>query len=38
MHGNWVREPLKTYTNYSVELIAAWLFGVPIISSIIILI
>ena len=38
MNGNWVREPLKTYTNYSVELIAAWLFGVPIISSIIILI
>jgi two-component system osmolarity sensor histidine kinase EnvZ len=37
MHGNWVREPLKTYTNYSVELIATWLFGVPILSSIIIL-
>ena len=38
MNGNWVREPLKTYTNYSVELIASWLFGVPILSSIIILI
>ena len=38
MQGNWVREPLKTYTNYSVELIAGWLFGVPILSSIIILI
>ncbi|MBJ8482985.1 ATP-binding protein [Acinetobacter vivianii] len=38
MDGNWVREPLKTYTNYSVELIAGWLFGVPIVSSIIILI
>lgn len=38
MNGNWVREPLKTYTNYSVELISAWLFGVPIFSSIIILI
>lgn len=38
MNGNWVREPLKTYTNYSVELIAGWLFGVPIVSSIIILI
>ena len=38
MNGNWVREPLKTYANYSVELIAAWLFGVPILSSIIILI
>ena len=38
MNGNWVREPLKTYTNYSVELIASWLFGVPILSSAIILI
>ena len=38
MNGNWVREPLKTYTNYSVELIASWLFGVPILSSVIILI
>ncbi|QHI30828.1 HAMP domain-containing protein [Acinetobacter haemolyticus] len=38
MNGNWVREPLKTYANYSVELIATWLFGVPILSSIIILI
>ena len=38
MNGNWVSEPLKTYANYSVELIAAWLFGVPILSSIIILI
>ncbi|WP_109441741.1 ATP-binding protein [Acinetobacter haemolyticus] len=38
MNGNWVREPLKTYVNYSVELIATWLFGVPILSSIIILI
>lgn len=38
MNGYWVREPLKTYTNYSVELISAWLFGVPIFSSIIILI
>ena len=38
MQGNWVREPLKTYTNYSVELIAGWLLGVPILSSIIILI
>ena len=37
MNGNWVREPLKTYTNYSVELIASWLFGVPILSSAIIL-
>ena len=37
MNGNWVREPLKTYTNYSVELIASWLFGVPILSSVIIL-
>ena len=37
MNGNWVREPLKTYTNYSVELIASWLFGVPLLSSAIIL-
>ncbi|RLZ10203.1 HAMP domain-containing protein [Acinetobacter sp. 2JN-4] len=38
MNGNWVREPLKTYDNYSIELIATWLFGVPVLSSIIILI
>ena len=37
MHGNWVREPLKTYANYSPELIFGWLLGVPIIASIIIL-
>ena len=37
MNGNWVQEPLKTYANYSVELIIAWLVGVPLISAIIIL-
>lgn len=37
MKGNWVREPLKTYANYSPELILGWLLGVPIIASIIIL-
>ncbi|MPW45608.1 HAMP domain-containing protein [Acinetobacter guerrae] len=37
MNGNWVREPLKTYANYSPELIFGWLLGVPIIASIIIL-
>ena len=37
MKGNWVREPLKTYANYSPELIFGWLLGVPIIASIIIL-
>jgi two-component system osmolarity sensor histidine kinase EnvZ len=36
MNGNWVREPLKTYANYSPELILAG-FWCPIISSIIIL-
>lgn len=38
MNGNWVREPLKTYANYSPELVYAWLLGTPIISCIIILI
>lgn len=37
MKGNWVREPLKTYANYSSELILAWLLGTPIIAGIIIL-
>jgi len=37
MKGNWVREPLKTYANYSPELIFGWLLGVPIIACIIIL-
>lgn len=37
MHGHWLREPLNTYANYSTELIFGWLFGVPIIASIIIL-
>lgn len=37
MNGNWVQEPLKTYANYSPELILAWLLGVPLISAAIIL-
>ena len=38
MNGNWVEEPLKTYANYSPELILGWLLGVPLISAVIILI
>ncbi|MDM1781322.1 ATP-binding protein [Acinetobacter sp. 10FS3-1] len=38
MDGNWVREPLKTYANYSPELIWGWLLGTPLIAGIIILI
>ncbi len=38
MHGNWVREPLKTYANYSPELLVGWVVGVPLVSAIIILI
>ncbi|WP_202743375.1 ATP-binding protein [Acinetobacter calcoaceticus] len=38
MHGNWVREPLKTYANYSPELLIGWIVGVPLLSAIIILI
>lgn len=37
MNGNWVREPLKTYANYSPELILGWLLGVPLIAAAIIL-
>ena len=37
MNGNWVREPLKTYANYSPELILAWLLGIPLIAAAIIL-
>ena len=37
MNGNWVQEPLKTYANYSPELIFAWFLGVPLISAMIIL-
>ncbi|MCT6582224.1 ATP-binding protein [Acinetobacter baumannii] len=38
MHDNWVREPLKTYANYSPELLVGWVVGVPLVSAIIILI
>ena len=37
MNGHWVQEPLKTYANYSPELIFAWLLGVPLLSAVIIL-
>ncbi|MEN3979296.1 ATP-binding protein [Acinetobacter sp. CWB-B33] len=37
MNGNWVREPLKTYANYSPELIFGWLLGIPLIAAVIIL-
>ncbi|SPL71941.1 ATP-binding protein [Acinetobacter stercoris] len=37
MQGNWVREPLKTYANYSPELVFGWLLGVPVLCFIIIL-
>ena len=37
MNGNWVREPLKTYANYSPELLLGWLLGIPLIAAIIIL-
>ena len=37
MNGHWVQEPLKTYANYSNELILGWLLGTPIIVGIIIL-
>ena len=37
MNGHWVREPLKTYANYSPELIFGWLLGVPLIAAAIIL-
>ncbi|MFW1735223.1 ATP-binding protein [Acinetobacter sp. ULE_I001] len=37
MNGNWVREPLNTYANYSPELILGWLLGIPLIAAVIIL-
>lgn len=37
MHGNWLKEPINTYADYSVELIAAWLIGIPLLSCLIIL-
>ena len=37
MNGNWVREPLNTYANYSPELILGWLLGIPLIAAAIIL-
>lgn len=38
MQGNWVKESLLTYKNYSLELILAWLLGIPILTLIIVLI
>ncbi|MCD0189042.1 ATP-binding protein [Acinetobacter sp. PW68] len=37
MNGNWVREPLKTYANYSPELVFGWLLGIPLFAAAIIL-
>lgn len=37
MGGAWLAEPLKTYANYSAELILAWLLGIPLFTIIIIL-
>lgn len=37
MNGNWVREPLKTYANYSPELVFGWLLGIPLLAAAIIL-
>ena len=37
MNGHWIREPLKTYANYSPELVFGWLLGVPLIAAAIIL-
>ncbi|SDB81718.1 ATP-binding protein [Acinetobacter boissieri] len=37
MHGHWLKEPLNTYANYSIELIIAWLVGIPLFSAMIIL-
>ena len=37
MNGNWVREPLNTYANYSPELILGWLLGIPLFAAGIIL-
>lgn len=37
MHGHWLKEPLNTYADYSIELIVAWLVGIPLLSAIIIL-
>ncbi len=37
MNGHWAREPLKTYANYSLELLWGWLLGTPLIATIIIL-
>lgn len=33
----WIREPLDFYAQYSAELIYAWLLGIPLLTSIIIL-
>ncbi|MBF7682194.1 HAMP domain-containing protein [Acinetobacter sp. B5B] len=37
MQGNWLKEPLVSYADYSIELIIAWLVGIPLVSAIIIL-
>lgn len=34
---SWLREPLPTYTNYSIELLLAWLIGTPLLTALTIL-
>lgn len=38
IQGKWLREPLPSYANYSAELLFAWLFGIPFLTMMIILI
>ncbi|MDO4223246.1 MAG: ATP-binding protein [Acinetobacter sp.] len=38
MNGHWLYEPLHAYANYSLELLLAWLLGVPILTMLIVLI
>ncbi len=37
LQGNWLREPLPTYANYSPELLIGWFLGIPLLTMVIIL-
>ncbi|WP_245809075.1 ATP-binding protein [Acinetobacter populi] len=37
LKGNWLREPLPTYANYSPELLIGWILGIPFLTMVIIL-
>lgn len=37
LNGNWLREPLPTYANYSPELLIGWIVGIPFLTMVIIL-